>query len=374
MVFIVPYALLGILAVITSAEKSGPGLLTDLGLCALAAVWMLIPLLATWWARPWVRTLFFTVLLAITAVLVVRDSWFGFFVVALYVYAFRSLPWPGRLAGVAGVAVLAGVAQGAGMDRATPFDLALYGAVLLANVLPMCAFTWFLRRFQQQHDELREAHRRLEASLAENAELAREAGVRDERQRMAREIHDTLAQGLTGIVAQLQAVERPDRHVLTATQLARESLVEARRSVEALRPEALETARLGEALASVAERWSVRHEVPVQVTTTGTVRPVRPDVEAALLRTAQEALANVAKHAAAGRVGVTLSYLDGEVALDVRDDGTGFDPGVTGDGFGLVAMRQRIEGLAGRLQIESEPGAGTGISACVPAVPMEART
>jgi signal transduction histidine kinase len=91
-----------------------------------------------------------------------------------------------------------------------------------------------------------------------------------------------------------------------------------------------------------------------------------------LLRAAQEALANVAKHARATRVGVTLSFLDHEVALDVRDDGGGFDPdrlgnGAAGPGFGLVAMRQRIEGLSGTLQVESEPGGGTGISARVPA-------
>jgi signal transduction histidine kinase len=94
----------------------------------------------------------------------------------------------------------------------------------------------------------------------------------------------------------------------------------------------------------------------------------------ALLRTAQEALANVARHAGATRVGVTLSYLEQEVALDVRDDGAGFDPSQsaaavttsTGGGFGLIAMRQRIEGLAGTLQIESEPLAGTAISARVP--------
>ena len=89
--------------------------------------------------------------------------------------------------------------------------------------------------------------------------------------------------------------------------------------------------------------------------------------------TAQEALANVAKHAQATRAGVTLSYLARSVAVDVRDDGKGFDPARLSDepagdgGFGLVAMRQRIEGLSGTLQVESEPGAGTGISACVPA-------
>jgi signal transduction histidine kinase len=197
---------------------------------------------------------------------------------------------------------------------------------------------------------------------------------------MAREIHDTLAQGLTGIITQLQAAEHAtdesirNRHVTAATALAKESLSEARRSVDALRPEPLETARLSEALAGVAERWSALHGIEAAVTTTGTVRPLVPEAEVALLRTAQEALANVAKHAHASRAGVTLSYMDHEVALDIRDDGDGFDPlhvpDRTGPGFGLIAMRQRIEGLSGTLQIESEPGLGTAVSACVPAEPV----
>jgi signal transduction histidine kinase len=165
------------------------------------------------------------------------------------------------------------------------------------------------------------------------------------------------------------------RHHDAATALARESLTEARRSVNELRPEPLETGRLADALTQVAATWSDRHGVGARVTVTGDGRVLRPEAEVALLRTAQEALANVAKHAAAGRVGLTLSYMDHEVALDIRDDGRGFDPGRTvrsEGGFGLVAMRQRIEGLSGTLQIESEPGGGTGISACLPADPVEA--
>ena len=230
-------------------------------------------------------------------------------------------------------------------------------------------------------------NRRLEATIAENEGLhrqllvqAREAGTLDERRRMAREIHDTLAQGLTGIVTQLQAAEQAAartpgepagwrRHVDAATRLARESLTEARRSVDALRPEPLEGCRLSEALAGVAERWSALNGIPAQVTTTGTARPIDPEAEFALLRAAQEALANVARHAHATRVGLTISYMENEVALDVRDDGVGFDPAQPDHGFGLVAMRQRIAALSGTLQVESEPGGGTAISACVPTVP-----
>ena len=97
--------------------------------------------------------------------------------------------------------------------------------------------------------------------------------------------------------------------------------------MQALRPEPLEAARLPDALADVAARWSEVSGVPAAVTTTGTARQLHPEVEIALLRTGQEALANVGKHAAASRVGVTLSYMEDVVTLDVRDDGIGFDLG-----------------------------------------------
>ncbi|GAA3263336.1 sensor histidine kinase [Nonomuraea helvata] len=397
-----PYALLALLTGVTVAAKrsAGASLLIDLVLCALMAAWMLgvFTLRPAWREREPVMAAFFTVLLLLTAILVIRDPWFGFFTPAAYVFAFRVLRWPWEPIGVGAVAVVAGTAQAYGVDKSTAVGLLTYGAVVAANVIPMCAFAWYARRDAQRNEEreralreAREANRKLAASLAENAALheqllvqARNAGVQDERRRMAREIHDTLAQGLTGIITQLRAAEHSGddpaewrRHIEAATKLAGESLSEARRSVHALRPEPLETARLSEALASVAGRWSALEEIPVQITTTGTARPLRPEAEVALLRTAQEALANVAKHARASRVGVTLSYLEDEVALDVRDDGCGFDPAwlahdvadgphAAHPGFGLIAMRQRIEGLSGTLQVESEPGAGTGISARVP--------
>jgi signal transduction histidine kinase len=398
---VVPYVLLAVLVIFTVIIKhaAGVSLLIDLALCALAAAWMLwmFTLHPSWRERPRVMAVFFTVFVAIMAVLVIRDSWFGFFTIAGYFYAFGLLPWPWQLPGVAAVAVVAGTAQASGVQKSTPLGVTIYLAIVAANVLPLCGAAWIGWKSDLQNDqrklaleEVSETNRRLEATLAENAGLheqlltqAREAGVTDERQRMAREIHDTLAQGLTGIITQLQAAEQASedpagwrKHFAAATGLARESLSEARRSVHALRPEPLQTARLGEALAGVAERWSALHGIAVQVTTTGTARPMQPEAEFALLRTAQEALANVARHAQATRAGVTLSYMEHEVALDVRDDGRGFEPARLGNGgsggFGLVAMRQRIEGLSGTLQVESEPGAGTAISACVPAVPAGA--
>ena len=412
-----PYLLLALLAAVTVAVKhsAGGSLAIDLALCALAALWMfwMVTLHPGWSERPAVMAVFLAGLIAIMMILVLRDPWFGFFTPAGYVYAFRLVRWPWRLAAVGLVAVVAGTAQTYGDAKTTPLGLTVYGAVLLANVVPMCGFAvidWKSDERKEQREQalaqVSEAKRQLESTLAENAALheqllkqAREAGVHDERQRMAREIHDTLAQGLTGIIAQLRAAEQAGddpsgwrRHIEAATGLARESLTEARRSVHALRPEPLETARLSDALEKVAARWTALNGLAVEVTTTGTARPMKADVEVALLRTAQEALANVAKHAQATRVGLTLSYMENEVALDVRDDGRGFDldrlgaGGVPDDarsaaavaagssgGFGLTSMRQRIEGLSGTLQIESEPGGGTGISACVPFTPLEVR-
>jgi len=393
-----PYALLVILATITIPwRKAHPtGLAIDVSLCVLAAGWMLAfhTLQHPPRRSPHAPILVFG-LIVITAALVMRDGWFGFLTAICFGFAHVRLRWPWRMAGAAGVALVAAMSQTSGVHGSLAFRVTIFVfAVVLDNLL-LCSLMWLLHdRDEQvaQHQvalaELSAANRRLEATIAENESLqqqlivrAREAGVVDERRRMAREIHDTLAQGLTGIVTQLQAAEqaaeqfagepaRWRRHVTAATRLARDSLTEARRSVHALRPASLEKGRLSEALASVTERWSGLNGIPVQITTTGEVRPVAPEVEFALLRAGQEALANVARHAHATRVGLTVSYMDSEVALDVRDDGVGFEPGLPGrEGFGLVAMRQRIEDLAGTLQVESEPGGGTAISACVPTVP-----
>ncbi|MFC7274936.1 sensor histidine kinase [Paractinoplanes rhizophilus] len=391
MVTVVPYVLLAFLAGLTVVYKHDqPGSLAiDLTLCAAAAVWNLIffTVHPPWRERRGIMGVFLAGLILFGLVMVIRNPWFGFYSVALYFYAFRIIGWPRELYFIAGTAVVAGTAQAAGLDYDTWFGWVQWATVVAANVVPLCLLAWFgeivFRHQNSREIALREAHEandRLAAALAENAALqeklveqARTAGVLDERSRMAREIHDTLAQGLTGIVTQLQAAGHAAddpaawrRHHEAATALARESLTEARRSVNELRPEPLETGRLADAITEVAARWSARHGVPAQVTVTGETRTMRPEAEVALLRTAQEALANVAKHApTATRVGLTLSYMDHQTALDVRDDGPGIKANGHG-GFGLEAMRQRIEALDGTLQIESEAGMGTGISACVP--------
>jgi signal transduction histidine kinase len=204
--------------------------------------------------------------------------------------------------------------------------------------------------------------------------------VLEERQRLAREIHDTLAQGFTSIVMHLEAAEQglPDepetvqRHLDEARRTARDGLEQARRLVWALRPAHLERASLPEALARVAARWSEGAGKEAHVTTTGSVSPLPPEIEVTLLRALQEALTNVRKHAQANRVTVTLSYMSDLVVLDVQDDGAGFEPTQTPsaaqpvDGFGLTAMRERVQQLGGALLVESAPGEGTTLVIEIP--------
>ncbi len=268
--------------------------------------------------------------------------------------------------------------------------------MLGVNVAMIFVFTQLAAKEEERNrlqadtiQELERANARLQLALDENAALhaqllvqAREAGVADERRRLAAEIHDTLAQGLTGIIAQLQVVMGTKdtglarEHLEQAAALARHSLGEARRSVQNLAPAALEHHGLPEALETTVAEWSERQRVPAAFTVTGTVHPLHDEIEATVLRIAQEALSNTARHAAAHRVGVTLSYMGDEVTLDVRDDGHGFDPLALpprsgSGGFGLDGMRARAERIAGTLCVESEPGHGTAVSARVPLVPYD---
>ncbi len=329
--------------------------------------------------------------------LVAIAPWYGFFTFVGYPQAFEYLRGRWRYVGVAATATVASVSYVGGFANIVN-DSLWWGWLALSAIVTVLAgaFSYFAEMADRRNDkqklaltELHEANVKLEEALEENAGLhaqllvqAREAGVLDERQRMAREIHDTLAQGLAGILTQLQAAEQTmdepttlRRHVTNAMNLARESLTEARRTVHAVEPAMLAEARLPDAISDVVRRWAEVNRIDAVLTTTGDPRAMHPDVEVTLLRAAQEALANVAKHAKASRVGLTLSYMEDLVTLDVRDDGVGFDPNVkrtngsSNGGFGLTGMRQRVQRLAGRLEIESEPGGGTAISASVPAIP-----
>ena len=213
----------------------------------------------------------------------------------------------------------------------------------------------------------------LTRSRANLMKAEREAGRLTERQRLARDIHDTLAQHFTSIVMHLSAAkysnpESVQAEVQQAEDAAREGLDEIRRIVWDMRPEQIEKASLVEAVEELAARWSAENSVLVKMKVTGTPRSLPSSAETALLRISQEAMHNIIKHAQAKNVNITFSFMEDVFVMDIADDGLGFDPSKASDGFGLKTMRDRIEELSGIFTIESEQGRGTAIAVSLPIV------
>jgi signal transduction histidine kinase len=276
------------------------------------------------------------------------------------------LEHPSRLAyGALALIIGAGIVLLSGFGSPRSSLIAL-GLLLAAAILVGISLKVFSLQLEERG--------RLQASLA-SAE--RKSGRLEERQRLAREIHDTLAQGFASIILHFERAEQVDSlaasaakpHLDLARSVAREGLEDARRMLGALRPEILEQRALSEALDRVCREWSRRSGIEARLSVTGSPFPLHPDIEVAVLRGTQEALTNIARHSEARTAAVTLSYMEDLVALDVQDDGKGFDPGaVAGNGYGLTGMRERIRRLRGTFSIESLPGEGTTISFSLPAM------
>lgn len=289
----------------------------------------------------------------------------AFAILALYQMAqyFTLLPFP--------LALLYGIPQSIGAEYshrlAVLADPGGYPwGVAIVRGLALAAIGVSFKVLALQMEE----RARLEASLAA---AERKAGILEERQRLTREIHDTLAQGFAGIVVHLETAEQIDPlrgsgakpHLDLARSVAREGLEEARRMLRAMRPELLEQRALPEALDRVCDDWSRRSGLMANFSVTGTAAPMHPDIELTILRAVQEALTNIARHSGARTAAVTLSYMEDVLVLDVQDDGRGFTP-AAGRGFGLAGMRERVESLQGTCSVESVPGEGTTISIELP--------
>jgi signal transduction histidine kinase len=286
---------------------------------------------------------------------------------------------------VAGNVILTGVIiwiQALNLGKAVTLsaNLFLVGAVVIGWAALLALWMRTVMRESQERKKLIE---KLEAAQEELAAAERQAGILQERQRMAGEIHDTLAQGFTSIVMQLEAADQalPEgmpsvkSHIRKARDTARTSLIEARRLVMALQPEQLEVASLPDALRREAARWEQNTGINIEYSVTGDPISLHPEIEVTLLRSMQEGLTNVHKHAQANEVVVTLSYMDEQIALDVQDDGQGFDPQTLGNppdqasgGYGLRAMRQRVEQIGGEMIVESSPVKGTTLVVQLPVV------
>ena len=210
--------------------------------------------------------------------------------------------------------------------------------------------------------------------LTRLAEQSKQAAILEERNRMAREIHDTLAQSFTSIRMQLEAATRflnckPEQAqacITFAQDLAKSGLAEARRSVWALQPEAEDYRHLSTTLERLAAQQTAETSIQVEVVIIGTPYALPPDVGMNLLRIGQEALNNALHHASAQTM-LTLTYDPHQVQLQIQDDGQGFDPQLeSSGGFGLISMKQRSDRLGGTFTIKSQPGHGTEVRVTVP--------
>ncbi|WP_067816804.1 sensor histidine kinase [Nocardia inohanensis] len=368
------------------------------------------------------RILWFALLVGTWVVLVLLAPSFAWCAVPLLYTGLRILPLRAALALVTASTALIVITQARLAGWADPNLLLAPPAVAAIST---ALFVGMRRQTEQQAALIAD----LRATRRELAATERRAGTLAERQRLAMEIHDTLAQGLSSQRMLLQAADRiwdtdPARartHIRTAAAVAEQNLTEARRFVHDLAPADLAAGgSLPAALRALAQREtsiSDRHTnyfaaqsdppatrdadlgavsgeptaphrkaaTPETTAATGESAAAAPvvrvhvdgdpgalpsQVEAALLRIAQGALANAREHAAANTVTLTLTYLGDQVVLDIADDGSGFDPAATVSGeqrgHGLPAMRARLRQLGGRLTIESVPGEGTVLSAVVP--------
>ncbi|MFC3983692.1 sensor histidine kinase [Streptosporangium jomthongense] len=240
--------------------------------------------------------------------------------------------------------------------------------VTVVVILFSAVFGVWSERVTERSAERAALIRELVDSRTEVARLSAERGAMAERERLAGEIHDTLAQGFTSIIMLVQAAQAqpdPARHLRLAVRTARENLAEARALIAALGPAPLDGSTLEEALERLTERLGEEAGLATAFTVHGRSRPLPPAVEVVLLRVAQEALANVRRHSGAGRADVGMVYGPETVTLEVRDDGAGFEPPVT-EGYGLRGMRARVEQVGGRLLVRGARGTGTTLTAEVP--------
>ena len=283
---------------------------------------------------------------------------------------------PLRYASVGAIVVAGLMAYNETIGSGSDFSWQLGLIYLLMGLASVVLGAW-IHAIIRKGEERRLLLDQLQETQAELAEAERRAGVLAERQRLAHEIHDTLAQGFISIIMHLETAEQTisepasetAHQIQQAKETARHNLQQARRVVADLRPESLENDSLPAALERTVQRWSQQHGIAANMQTTGTPLPLHPDVDVTLLRATQEALANIHKHAQAQTVSVTLSYMGDTVLLDVQDDGVGLNgakPSPFGGGFGLQAMRERAAQFGGQLLLESDPDGGTTLVVSIP--------
>ncbi|MEH3155694.1 MAG: ABC transporter permease [Gordonia paraffinivorans] len=373
---VVPGALIlvaALISLLTGVTASGGRIGALISLASGAMVLQGSWIRGTSMATP-IRVVVFATQLGLTAGLIWVSPFFGIYAFTGYLTALMMFSGAALWSAMGANAVVTAAAQIGGfaeIPRAWPAYLAL----VAVNTALVVLFSWVGARRDREVAARESAVTALEEAHRRNAELqeqllqrARDQGVLEERARLSREIHDTVAQDLVAIVSQLEAIDGGDdwaRRVDTAKTRARAGLGEARRAVYALRSPMLDAAPLPTALTDLVDAWGTVHDIATRVHVDGD--PVPTDGDQNLLRICQEALSNVSRHARAAHVEVRLSYVEEGVLLDITDDGTGFDPSSVHEGNGLRGMRERMSGSGGTVDVTTTPGSGCVVSAAVPA-------
>jgi signal transduction histidine kinase len=331
------------------------------------------------WPRPSPR-LWLAVLSGSCLVAIWVSADFAWVAFALFVVIATTLP--PRPAGVAIVTVAAGT--GAILVGRWPAG-GHWAAQIVGPLVGAAAAGALVGVGRVAATETAERQRLLDELVATRDDLARahlEAGARAERERLTAEIHDTLAQGFTSVVlaarrarhaAAAQDVDVTVADIDHIEDLGRAGVDASRRLMSSLAPAELEDRTLSAALALLGDPAPSAGSPVVQVRVDGDNHGLSTDVEVAVLRIAQEALANARRHAKAERVVITLTYQPSTVSLDIVDDGVGFDPASRRRGFGLTGMRRRADQLGGTLDVDSEVGQGSTVNATIPTPPPEPR-
>lgn len=310
---------------------------------------------------------------ALVCVLCWLDPIFGFYAWVGFVDATLVLTRWWSLAGITVTALVVAACENDGL-REGEADLTRFALLVVLNVGIAWSIGQLVTQLEHESEERRSMISRMERDMAEIEALqtelaieARERGRLDERARVARDLHDTVAQGLVGIVAQLEAAHNDGRWRERATvshQLAKDSLAEARRAIAALASPVLDSHRLSAAIEEVTRQWSAMTGIPLTFTSSGEEVDVAASGD--VVRVCQEALSNIARHSDASRVVVELTYTASLVRLDIGDDGRGFDQAVVRPGQGLTGMAQRAKCHSGSSELTTQPGQGCVVAFTMP--------
>jgi signal transduction histidine kinase len=370
---------------------ASPAALRSIATIVLLGVYHVVGFRAHGWMmrRPWTVSVFVPLGWALIVSALITHGAFSVLILGAILQGFIFLPFSWAIATLAVVVALItstiivqSRAQGL-PPRAMPGSSLTIARVvgMLATGIMIGTVMLYIHRANRDSIIRTRLLRQLDDAQRDLAARSRDAGALEERQRLARDIHDTLAQGFTSVIKHLEAIELSFAadpaessdvlrgaipHLTNAQNVSRESLGEIRRLVWALRPPQLVDATLGPALQRIVAQWGDANAVATTCTIDD-LPELQPDADVIFLRVTQEALSNVARHARAQRVTVALHLVDGLILLSVEDDGCGFSDDDDAAGtMGIIGMRERVRPFGGRVMIDSEPGAGTNVTVALP--------